>query len=314
MSFCFTILYRLHDKMENHSSDALNETLSEVPLPYACLAWLPVLGLVGAVTVALNALAIIVYLKEENLRKRTMYLIMSQAVADMCVGGISLPIDVSNSGFYCGLWKINPSPKGIWPSILIAVLFVFNMASVINLAAMSLERTHATFRPLQHRAGKKWIFKAVTAAVWITAVLSASYIYLDFFFALTGRGKFYSYLSILSCCFLIIVVSYTSIVVKTYCGKRLERHGAVNRESKLTKTLFIVTVVSLALLLPYIISFFLIFSKRPFYAFSNQTLHLRFFFVTLAYTNSMVNPILYALRIPEFKKALSKFLASKFCS
>ena len=77
MSFCFTILYRLHDKMENHSSDALNETLFEVPLPYACLAWLPVLGLVGAVAVALNALAIIVSLKEENLRKRTMYLIMS---------------------------------------------------------------------------------------------------------------------------------------------------------------------------------------------------------------------------------------------
>ena len=304
--------------MENHSSDAHNETLPEVPLttfsPYECVAWFTVLGIVGAVTVTINALAIIVYLKEQNLRKRTMYLVMSLAVADMCAGGISLPIDVSNSGSYCGLWKINPPPKGIWPSILIAVLFVFNMASVINLAALSLERTHATFRPFQHRLVKKWIFGAAAAAVWITAVLSTSYVYLDLSFALTGRGKFYSYLSILSSCFVIIVVSYTSIVVKTYnYGKRLERHGAVNREMKLTKTLFIVTVVSLALMLPYIICFFLIFSKRPFYALSNRTLHLRFFLVTLAYTNSMVNPILYALRIPEFKKAVLKFLSRKSC-
>ena len=295
--------------MENHSSDALNETLSEVPLPYACLAWLPFLGLVGAVTVAINALAIIVYLKEQNLRKRTMYLIMSQAVADMCVGGISLPIDVSNSGFYCRLWKINPSPKGIWPSILIAVLFVFNMASVINLAAISLERTHATFRPFQHRLLSKWIFGAAVAAVWITAVLSASYIYLDLFFALSGPGEFYSYLSILAFCFFVIAVSYASIVAKMLCGTLPQHQRAISRERKLTKTLFLVTLASYMLLSPYIICFFLIFSKRTFFSFSSQTLHLYFLLVSLAYVNSMVNPILYTLRIPEFKRALVSLLA-----
>ena len=97
------------------------------------------------------------------------------------------------------------------------VLFVFNMASVINLAAISLERTHATFRPFQHRVLKKWVFGAAVAAVWITAVLSASYIYLDVFFTLSGPGEFYSYLSILSFCFFVIAVSYASIVAKMLC-------------------------------------------------------------------------------------------------
>ena len=71
-----------------------------------------------------------------------------------------------------------------WPSILIAVLFVFNMASVINLAAISLERTHATFGPLQHGLVKKRIFGGAVAAVWITAILGTSYMYLDIFFTL----------------------------------------------------------------------------------------------------------------------------------
>ena len=277
--------------------------------PNECIGWFVVLAIVGVATTTINALTVIVYLFEQRIRKRTMYLVISLAVADMCVGGVSLTIEVSMSGFSCGLWKIDPPPKGVWPTILILVLFVFPMASVINLAAISLERTHATFRPFQHRLLKKWVFVAAVAAVWITAVLSASYIYLDVFFTLSGPGEFYSYLSIFSFCFFIIAVSYASIVAKMLCGTLPQHQRAISRERKLTKTLFLVTLVSYILMSPYIISCFLIFSKTTFFSYSSQTLHLRFFFVSLAYVNSMVNPILYALRIPEFKRALVLLLA-----
>ena len=183
------------------------------------------------------------------------------------------------------------------------------MASVINLAAISLERTRATFRPFQHRLLKKWVFGAAVVAVWIFAVLIASYIYLDVFFALSGPGEFYSYLSILAFCFFVIAVSYASIVAKMLCGTQPQHQRAISRERKLTKTLFLVTLASYMLLSPYIICFFLIFSKRTFFSFSSQTLHLYFLLVSLAYVNSMVNPILYTLRIPEFKRALVSFLA-----
>ncbi|XP_015767613.1 PREDICTED: trace amine-associated receptor 1-like [Acropora digitifera] len=296
--------------MYNNSMDKQNETVGSLTTfsPNECIGWFVVLAIVGVATTTINALTVIVYLLEQRLRKRTMYLVISLAVADMCVGGISLTIDVSMSGFSCGLWKIDPPPKGIWPTILIVVIFVFNMASVINLAAISLERTHATFRPFQHRVLSKWIFGAAVAAVWITAVLSASYIYLDLFFTLSGPGEFYSYLSILSFCFFVMAVSYVSIVGKMFCGTQLQHHSTVSRERKLTKTLFTVTVASLMLMLPYIICFFLIFSKRPFFSYSSQTLHFRFFLVSLVYVNSMVNPILYTLRIPEFKRALVSIL------
>ena len=180
------------------------------------------------------------------------------------------------------------------------------MASGINLAAIYLERTLATFRTFRHRLLKKWVFGAAVVAVWIIAVLSASYIYLDVFFTLSGPGEFYSYLSILAFCFFVITVSYVSIVAKMLSASLPQHQRAISRERKLTKTLFLVTLASYVLLSPYIIYFFLIFSKRTFFSFSSQTLHLHFLLISLAYVNSMVNPILYT---PEFKRALVSFLA-----
>ena len=65
-----------------------------------------------------------------------------------------------------------------------------------------------------------------------------------------------------SCCFLclfVICVSYTSIALKFWCGTRPPSHGAANRQRKLTVTLFIMTIVSLLLWLPYVVYTFVSF-------------------------------------------------------
>ena len=59
-----------------------------------------------------------------------------------------------------------------------------------------------------------------------------------------------------SCCLLcliVICVSYTSIALKFWCGTRPPSHGAANRQRKLTVTLFIMTIVSLLLWLPFVV-------------------------------------------------------------
>ncbi|XP_068725061.1 substance-K receptor-like [Montipora capricornis] len=300
------------DKMANDSLDKQNETLLEGRLttvtfsPSECIAWLTVLCTIGIAILTVNSLAFIVYLKDPHLRKRSMYLVISLAVADMFVGGVSLSIRVFNSGRSCSLWEYYLSPAG--DSMLIAVLLLFPVVSVANLAVISLERMHATFRPFKHRLLKKWIFGASVGFVWLTAVLNSACMYVYVLFTLGGVWEFYSHLSLFACCFSIIVISYMSIVAKMYCGTHPHHNGAVSRERKLTKTLFIVTAVSLAFLLPYTLSFFLVFSKRTYYSFSSQTIHLHFFSTSLAYANSLVNPIFYAYRIPEFKRAISSFL------
>ena len=85
-----------------------------------------------------------------------------------------------------------------------------------------------------------------------------------------------------------------------------QRHcAAALRQRKLTVTLFITTLVSLLLLIPYSILFLLAGSTNIFNSLSfpnsfRLVYSLRFLF----YFNSLVNPILYTIRMPDFKKAL----------
>ncbi|XP_067029976.1 substance-K receptor-like [Acropora muricata] len=276
-----------------------------------CIALLTVFGIESAVIVALNVLTIIVYLKESRLRKRSMYLVINQAVADMFLGAS----EISQCWFLgsnCDFWTIHYSSVSF--SSVVFVSFVFLSASLINLAAISLERTHATFRPFKHRLVKKRIFGAVIAVVWITAGLLASTRVL-YFPTLTSEGSanfFISYYSFCLFCLLVIVVSYSSIAIKIVFLTQSHHHGATSRERKLTKTLLLVTVVSLLLTLPFII-----FTTRSiveiYFRLSKMT-SLRTYFwlhyslISLFYSSSLVNPILYAFRIPEFRRALFSVL------
>ena len=292
--------------MANHSQQQ-NETLFfSLFSASECIALVTVYGIEAAAIVMLNALTIIVYLKERSLRKRSMYLVINQAVADMFVGASLIYVYLLR-GRMCELWTINLFRQSIRP-LLDVVWTVSSLASLINLGAISLERTHATFRPFKDRLIKKKIFGAAAAIAWIVAGAISTGIFSQMNF----QPSFYegfrifliSYLSSFLFCLLTIIVSYSSVAIKIVYGTQPHHRSATNRGRKLTKTLFIVTVVSLLLTLPYIIVGFCgileLCTSIPFY------LDLSFQF--MFYANSLVNPVLYAVRMPEFKRALISFL------
>ena len=113
-----------------------------------------------------------------------------------------------------------------------------------------------------------------------------------------------SYLSSFLFCLITIVVSYSSMAIKIVYGTQPHHRSAANRGRKLTKTLFIVTVVSLLLTLPYIIVGFCGILELC----TSIPLYLDLSFQFMFYANSLVNPVLYAIRMPEFKRALISFL------
>ncbi|XP_044166945.1 lysophosphatidic acid receptor 3-like [Acropora millepora] len=292
--------------MANHSQQQ-NETLSFSHFSASkCIALLTVYGIEAVAIVMLNALTIIVCLKERSLRKRSLYLVINQAVADTFVGARLIYICLF-VGHMCELWTINLFRQSVRP-LLDGLCTVSPLASLINLGAISLERTHATFRPFKHRLIKKKIFGAAAAIVWITAGAISTGIVSQINFQRSfyeGIRIFYiSYLSSSLLCLLTIVVSYSSITIKIVYGTQAHHRSATNRGRKLTKTLFIVTVVSLLLTLPYIIvELCIILQLRISRCFS-----LEFFFLFMFYANSLVNPVLYTFRMPEFKRALLSFL------
>ena len=294
--------------MANHSQQ-LNAT-SFLPFFSAseCIARLSVFAMEAVAIVTLNTVTIIVYLEERSLRKRRMYLVINQAVADMFIGA-SVFIDCWSLGRVCDFWKINPSSKPFY--VLVSVLsVVFDTASIINPAAISLERTHATFHPFKHRLIKKKIFGAAVAIVWITAGLISTTLVLQLLQLFELHiFPFLQYSVILFCLFL-IVACYSSMAIKVVCGSQPHHHVASRRERKLTKTLFIVTVLSLLLTLPIIFLriYSLVVSPTLLMIWGRTYIRLDYSLLLLFCSNTLVNPVLYTLRMPEFKRALFLFL------
>ena len=72
----------------------------------------------------------------------------------------------------CNFWKINMLRSFEMIKVSSSLTYFFPLASVANLAAISLERMHATFRPFKHRLIKKKTFGAAVAGVWFTVALS----------------------------------------------------------------------------------------------------------------------------------------------
>ena len=287
--------------MANHSQQQ-NETSSNSTRACSseCIAWLTAFGIEAVAIVMLNALTIIVYLKQRSLRKRSMYLVINQAFADMFCG-VSLFILFPIHLYQWGLWTINPPLSDELISLMVALGYVSPIASLLNLGAISLERMHATFRPFKHRLVKKKIFGAVAAIVWITAgVVSTGHAQESSFSELV----YISYLSFALLCLLTIIVSYSSIAIKIVYGTQSHHRSATSRGRKLTTTLFSVTVVSLLLLLPYFIVHLCFYAQLN----TSTPFHLDCFLWFMGGVNCLVNPLLYTLRIPEFKIALISLL------
>ena len=121
-----------------------------------CVPWLAVLLILFLAIILLNLITIIVYLTNRSLRKRSTYLMINLAIADMLAGVFAID-DFRFVGVnFCNLWEDNVP-----------------VASVTNISAISLERFHATFLPFRHRVMQKWIYGLIVAVIWVTAGLQS---------------------------------------------------------------------------------------------------------------------------------------------
>ena len=275
-----------------------------------CITWMIVLCTVLVSKVTLNGLSVIVFLRDGSLRKRHMYLVINLTVADLLAGGFSPFILFDDLITPCLKWEIFLwFPIGNLATILSGLAVFFVLSSLANLAAISLERFHATFRSFKHRLMKKRTFGAAIVAVWFSVgiLLAVNFLILSYGVQLPYEFHMYSFLF---CCLLIIIVSYASNAANINCKTHPRGHCGVRIDRKLTKTLFIVTSVSLMLSLPNIILKFVAGSADsiPYASFQRTTVPLRFLVHCLFYLNSLVNPICYAFRMVEFKRALFSFL------
>ena len=265
------------------------------------ITWMTV-GLAESVAiVTLNLCTIIAFMRNRNPWKRSTYLVMHLAFTDMLAGAVAVYVLFYWFGVICNVWKghVNVDLAGY---IATTVLSFFPGVSLVNISIIALERVYATFRPLRHRVLKKWVYGLLIAFVWVVTYVWGSVPGSDEVHILYIRISFVLFFLFITC------VSYSSIFIKVRCGAQPQHHRAARRERKLTMTLLIVTVVSLLLYLPASMFAFLVYSDK-FEMSSSAGINLQCALWVLLYANSLVNPILYAIRMPQYRSAV----AALFC-
>ena len=126
-----------------------NNTNIETWLPppqSSCIPWLVVFITECLAIIILNIITFNVFLKKRQLQRRSTILIIHLAIIDFLVGAVSGPLVIYSTGSSCELWKNSRNYAAT-----ISIANTFTLASLVNLAAISLERVHATFCPFKHR-------------------------------------------------------------------------------------------------------------------------------------------------------------------
>ena len=251
-----------------------------------------------------NIFTIFVFWKHRAELKRASYLLVNLAFADLLVA-ISIVLTLIQQV----KTAVHDTDVNLlqWTSIGLSIHVSWDMfcemSSLLNLLVISLERLYAVRSPFRHRIlttrsyiytlGVLWVFSVIVFVVHL-ALLSDSRGHISI---LITSPFFVVVLTIICAAYILICLRTRRNLPE---GGRNDRRARQNK--KLTKTLFIVTVLSLICWLPAIIMSFLINSFVTI-----KTLHtnniIRIIKV-LQYANSIVNPIVYAFRMPLFKSEI----------
>ena len=284
----------------NSSEASLNITNLEhrrsLP-PSSCIPWLVVFTIECLAIVVLNIMAIIVFVKQRQLQRRSTYLIIHLAIVDLLVGAVSGPMQIRTRMVWC----TGGSQDITYFTISLAIRPFFFFASLVNLTFISLEHAHATYRPFKHRLIKKWVYGIVIAFIYILTICKGT-------IESVGIWRFnnswvqFSYLFLL----FVICLCYIAIYIKVHFSRRPQHNGAASlRERKITSTLFLVTCASLLTFLPILVYEGMLSLRIIAIPKNSSNFHITGTILTLFLANSLINPILYAVRMPEFRAGIS---------
>ena len=121
----------------------------------------------------------------------------------------------------------------------------------------------STFRPFRHRNINTWVYVVAIAGVWIlTAMIVIPLRLIGLYLNVQQQWQllYFVYLLRSYCCLCLIVICFLHLhCFKILGGACPPSDGAANRQRKVTATLFIMTIVSLLLWLPYVVYTFVSF-------------------------------------------------------
>ena len=248
-------------------------------------------------TSIINGFTILTFARNRHLRKRTTYLIINLTIADFLVGTVSGPMHI-----YHTMTFERGSGFGWGKFIVMFLDNLFSACSLLHLALLSLERLHATLFPIRHILMLDWVYFKAVVCIWLLAIIPASVA--AAFFLITPQASKYVWASLIIAVLFTAIVSYVMIIALNVKREvRPYSFGAVSSDRKLTVTLSVVIALSSLAFLPYFFDSVLEISTRLRGLSDEAQFNIQQLFNVFFYANSFVNPLVYALRMKEFRKA-----------
>ena len=259
-----------------------------------------------------NLLVIAFFALEKKHRKKSLYLVFNMAFADVLLGAVSLPLFTYLSiGPEYQLWRSN-SHRDVFESFWSVIDTILMHSSLIFAVCISCERFYAIFWPLKLRALSRRTYRIVAILIWASVILVSCAMFAMIQFAQLSLQNAYPFAITfeLICLFIVCacnIGSFKKFKKGNIASQQQNSQNRANLNKRLTKTLLLVSALAVLTYFPLIIVNFLIFVLEV-------SIPRKYFFYNIVtflnYSNSFVNPLVYALRIPEFKKWLRSICCS----
>ncbi|OAD62574.1 Allatostatin-A receptor [Eufriesea mexicana] len=275
-------------------------------------------GMIGILGLVGNSLVVIVVAANPGMRSTTNILIINLAVADLLFVIFCIPFTATD--FVLPYWPFG----NIWCKMVQYLIIVTAYASVYTLVLMSLDRYLAVVHPISSMSWRTenhaiiaiciaWamIFALSTPAFFVhgedtndssSSNLTACRILPEYSWPSFQMTFFLmSYLLPL----MLICYFYVCMLIRLWRGDRVSAEGRRGRK-RVTRLVFVVVGVFAFCWCP--IQVILVTKSFNVYPLKLATIMFQIASHILAYTNSCVNPILYAFLSDSFRKAFRKII------
>ncbi|CAH3030615.1 unnamed protein product [Porites evermanni] len=229
----------------------------------------------GVLIFGANLLAIFLFVLEKKLRKKSLFLVINMSLADTMLGAVSLPFFLDSTLAH---------------------------ASLFSAVSISCERFYAIFWPMKHKVSSKRAYHIAICIVWTSAVIVSVIFALPFYLLTQKQIAFFIWipfpiisLFLVCCCNFGIWRKFQKINIRS------QEHNRALQNQRLTKTLVFVSAMAVLTWLPLIIfNVAFVQDSTP-----TQQWYLANGIINLFnFSNSILNPVVYALRIPEMRQSL----------
>ena len=201
--------------------------------------------------IAGNLLTLVLFAVTKPLRRKSLFLVMNMAFADLMLGAFTLPFYIFFLGGYYQLWTVKYDSEHMAYQIFYTSLDnIFLFSSYISAASISCERCYAVFWPFKYRSLSTRTYRVIIFLIWTLLV-----------FTLINLLNFYDSSSFESILYVFIPVALGLTIIICVCNIAIwrnfqqesvvshNRNGA-SRNRSLTKTLLLLSILALVCWLP----------------------------------------------------------------